>query len=65
MNPDKTFQTIHYVMLVCAALAAGLPSCAAALPESVQPFAKGATAILVLLVAVLGSVSPAASKADK
>lgn len=58
-------QTVHYVMLVCAALAAGLPSTAAAFPDSVKPFFTGITAILVLLVAVLGAISPSASSTPK
>lgn len=57
-------QTVHYVMLVCAALAAGLPNVGAAFGPAAEPFIKGATAILVLLVAVLGAVSPSAGKKD-
>lgn len=64
MIPDRTFQSIHYVMLGLAALAAGLPSCAVAFPPNAQPFFKGASAILILVVAVLGAVSPSAGKKD-
>ena len=54
-------QFIHYVMLVCAALAAGLPSLASALPASASTYIHGATAVLVLMTGVLGAISPSAS----
>lgn len=53
-------QIIHYVMLVCGALAAGLPAASEAFPPAAAPYIKGATAIFVLLTAVLGAVSPPA-----
>jgi hypothetical protein len=53
-------QAIHYVMLVCASLAAGLPNLEAAMPPAAAPYLKGAAAIFVLLAAVLGAVSPSA-----
>ncbi len=53
-------QIVHYVMLALAALAAGLPQAAVSFPESWQGPTKGLTSILVLLVAVLGAVSPPA-----
>lgn len=56
---------IHYLMLVCAALAAGLPQLQDALPPQATPYLKASTAILVLLTAVLGAVSPQASTATK
>jgi hypothetical protein len=52
--------TVHYVMLVCAALAGGLPNLEAAFPPGATPYLKAATAILVLLTAVLGVLSPGA-----
>lgn len=51
-------QIIHYVMLVCAALAAGLPQTSEAFPPVAAPYIKGATAVFVLLTAVLGAISP-------
>ncbi len=51
-------KAIHYLMLVCAALAAGLPNLESAFPAAATPYMKGVTAVLVLLVAVLGAVSP-------
>jgi hypothetical protein len=53
-------QAIHYAMLLCGALAAGLPNLEAAFPASATPWLKGLAAIFVLLTAVLGAVSPAA-----
>lgn len=58
-------QTIHYVLVVCAALAAGLPSFAEALPPQAAPYVKALTASLVLIVGVLGAVSPQADVAGK
>lgn len=55
---------LHYIMLVCAALAAGLPNLAVAFPQGAEPYLKGVTAILVLLVAVFGAISPQAGKKD-
>lgn len=57
-------QAVHYVMLVCAALAAGLPQASVSFPDSWQGPIRGVVAILVLLVAVLGAVSPSAGKKD-
>ena len=54
------FQLVHYITLVCGALAAGLPQTAEAFPESSRPWFRGAAAIFVLLTAVLGSISPSA-----
>jgi hypothetical protein len=54
------FQTVHYVLVSCAALAAGLPNLEPALPLSATPWLKGATAVLMLLTGVLGALSPSA-----
>lgn len=54
------WSTIHTVMVGLAALAAGLPSFGAALPPSFEPWIKGITAALVLIVAVLGAITPSA-----
>jgi hypothetical protein len=59
------FQLVHYIALVCGALAAGLPNLEAAFPPGATPYLKGATAILVLVTAVLGAVSPSAQLAKK
>lgn len=53
-------QTIHYVMLICGALAAGLPNLEAAFPAGATPILKAMAAVFVLLTAVLGAVSPSA-----
>lgn len=58
-------QAVHYVLLVCAALAAGLPNLQGAFPDSATPYLKGATAILVLLTGVLGAISPSAGGEKK
>jgi hypothetical protein len=52
---------IHYVMLVCGALAAGLPNLEGAFPPGATPYIKAAAAVFVLLGATLGVVSPAVS----
>lgn len=52
-------QLIHIVMLVCGALAAGLPQLEPALPPAASPYLKALTAVLVLLTSVLGAVAPA------
>ena len=56
---------IHYVALVCGALAAGLPQLEAACPPAATPYLKGASAIFVLLTSVLGAVSPSALASKK
>lgn len=53
-------QAIHYVMLICGALAAGLPNLEAAFPPGATPILKAMAAVFVLLTAVLGAVSPSA-----
>ncbi len=58
-------QTVHYIMLVCASLAAGLPQASVSFPDSWQGPVRGVVAILVLLVAVLGAISPPAMVAGK
>lgn len=58
-------QTVHYIMLVCAALAAGLPQASVSFPDAWQGPLRGVVAILVLLVAVFGAVSPPAMVVTK
>lgn len=50
-------QLVHYLMIVFAALAAGLPNLESALPPEATPWLKAATAVFVLLTGVLGAVS--------
>lgn len=58
-------KAIHYIMLVCGALAAGLPAMSESLPPSAAPYAKAASACLVLIASVLGAISPSAVAALK
>jgi len=51
-------QAVHYVALVCASLAAGLPQLEAAFPPGATPYIKGSAAVFVLLASVLGVLSP-------
>jgi hypothetical protein len=55
------FQPVHYVQLVCASLATGLPQVESAFPVQVQPYFKGASAICILVASCLGVFSPDAS----
>jgi hypothetical protein len=54
-------QVIHYVMLACAALAAGLTQTQDQFPPASLPYIKATMAVCVLLTAVLGAISPSAS----
>jgi hypothetical protein len=50
----------HYVLIICSALAIGLPSLEPALPSAAGPIIKAATAVLILIAGVLGAISPSA-----
>ncbi len=53
-------QAVHYLVLVCASLTAGLPQLEAAFPPGATPWLKGATAVCGLLTGVFGVLSPGA-----
>ncbi len=57
--------TVHYIMIVCAALAAGIPQASVSFPDAWHGPIRGLVAVLVLLVAVLGAVSPSAAAEKK
>lgn len=59
------FQVIHYFVAVCGVLAAGLPQLDAALPPGASPYLKGSAAVLALLGAVLGVLSPSVAAKDE
>jgi hypothetical protein len=50
----------HYVLIICSALAIGLPSLEPALPLAAGPILKACTAVLILIAGVLGAISPSA-----
>lgn len=54
------FQAIHFFVAMCGVLAAGLPQLESAFPAAASPYLKGAAAVLALLGAVLGVLSPSA-----
>ncbi len=56
----KNWTTVHSVALGIAAFAASVPGLEAALPPVATPWLKGAQAIAIVVVAVLGAVSPSA-----
>lgn len=59
----KNWSTVHSVALGIAAFAASVPGLEAALPPAATPWLKGAQAVCIVIVAVLGAVSPSAASA--
>lgn len=51
------FQTVHYAMIVCSAVAASLPNLEHQFPAKAGPTLHALTAVFALLTAVLGALS--------